>query len=280
MWGRGGLVLPTGMCASVPFLLSLPALPPAHHVPVPVPIVLSSSPLPSSVFAVLVFIPAVISWSSCCCCCLFPCPCIVVVIPSPPCALPSVPPLALLLSPSSLPIILVMPPPLLPPSLSLGYPSHCSTHCPPCKQLLTRLGVGAVWQVPLSAPCPPPCHLVAVLSSCCPPIVILSLSSSSSSHCCPPNCHLMSSLCCHSLIILLIVAAAGCCHCHFICDPPHEQLLMGLEVGGVSGVVTGGFWELFTLSHVFLEEWWPSQCPLKWLILVPPSSGEFLVEFL
>ena len=45
---------------------------------------------------------------------------------------------------------------------------------------------------------------------------------------------------CHcSLVLRLVDAAAGHCHCHSTCDPPHKQLLMGLEAGGVSGVVIG-----------------------------------------
>ena len=77
-----------------------------------------------------------------------------------------------------------------------------------------------------------------------PPLLCLSFSCSSSCH---PSVFIIvspSSPCHRCLVLLLIVAAAGHCHCHSIHDPPHEQLLMGLEVGGVSGIVVG--WSLWS----------------------------------
>jgi hypothetical protein len=98
-----------------------------------------------------------------------------------------------------------------PPPSRLVFPSsspRChSTHQPPHKQLLVRLGVGGVSsQSPLPLPtCEPPCE--QVLTAVCSPSPVVS----------PPS-HLPSPLLFHH-------------------QPPHKQLLVRLEAHGASSVV-------------------------------------------
>ena len=86
-------------------------------------------------------------------------------------------------------------------------PRRHSTHPPPHKQLLVRLGVGGVSsRSPLPAPtCEPPCE--QVLAAVCSPSPVIS----------PPS-HLPSPSLFHH-------------------QPPHEQLLVRLEARGASSVV-------------------------------------------
>jgi hypothetical protein len=103
---------------------------------------------------------------------------------------------------------------LLPHCCVLPSPCHCSTCNPPHEQFLMRLGVGGVLSCVPSLSllpthsCPPILVLILLLTHCCHIIILLS----SFSHCCVP---------------------ASPCHCSTH-NPPHEQLLMRLGVGGVS----------------------------------------------
>ena len=186
---------------------------------------------------VIPLIPLVLLWSpSCHCQCPLidgPCPVIIPVLLSS-------------LSPCHLCCWLLLFTVLLAPLFPF-----CHSPFPSCKQLLAAVVWDAVVVVMVvviffvilsllsssslssSSSHYPPIFVVVWSSPCCCHHLVISLS----------PCHCLTIVpCCPSLVLrlsFLIASAAGCCHCHFTHDLPHKQLLMGLEVDGVSGIIVG-----------------------------------------